>query len=342
MTPNIDSGLSQRYDRPRALCRPFFCLINLCTRAYRRGAFLIISSILAFMHIKPPTSAPTKVGASALQDLPKFIVSLEEFPTSPSLGLYSFVEHSLSFDFIYRPGQGDRLFVLFSGHANRERLTPPIFQRWSWAPNFPGHCLYIADPMLQYHDDMGLAWYFGSESVDITPTITKIVRTVSNGIGLSERDIIFYGSSGGGFAALKQCPRMPQATYVVINPQTDITKYKSGHVETFLRNCLGGRGRDQASAEFGERLSVFHDAKSLTEANIVYAQNTGDRHHLRSHLQPLAEKLGFPADSSGVHGKFEVLLFESEGGHRRGEPLELVPTLLGKAVQKSKDVGTAI
>ena len=38
--------------------------------------------------------------------------------------------------------------------------------------------------------------------------------------------LIFYGSSGGGFAALKAVGLLNNGVAIAINPQTDILKYK--------------------------------------------------------------------------------------------------------------------
>lgn len=63
--------------------------------------------------------------------------------------LFHSTRAGLTYDLLWSPKPGaKRLFVLFSGDAMRSKNNPPVFQRWSWAPQFPGHCLYVSDPTL--------------------------------------------------------------------------------------------------------------------------------------------------------------------------------------------------
>ncbi|WP_218240971.1 hypothetical protein, partial [Pseudomonas sp. 2822-17] len=78
---------------------------------------------------------------TSLEELKKFNLEWPTIPKALQEGLYTYKYEGFEYDFLYKPSQEKRLFVLLSGSANRSKFTPPVFQRWSWAEYFPGHCL---------------------------------------------------------------------------------------------------------------------------------------------------------------------------------------------------------
>jgi len=112
-----------------------------------------------------------KVSASSINNIPKFSISnLNEVESS---GIYRIPLQSLEFDFALALNSNisaesnNKLFVFFSGYVDRTRLSLPVFHRWSWSGQFPGHTLYISDPTLLLSSRLGLGWYIGSGKNDI-------------------------------------------------------------------------------------------------------------------------------------------------------------------------------
>lgn len=275
---------------------------------------------------------PTKVGLEALGELERFTLNGPHLPPVMARGLYSFRAGELDFDFIYSPGSESRLFVLFSGYADRSRLTPPVFHRWSWATVFPGHCLYIADPCLHLDPTLSIAWYAGTRGQPAIPTIGQLVRNVATQIDVPLAQTIGYGSSGGGFAALQLALELPEIISVVINPQTEVTKFDNGAVDRFLRICMGERSRSSALEAFHPRLSLIPHALHLMKRRIVYAQNTLDSHHLNEHFRPLMESMGSAWDTEVKTPTLQTIFFKHNGGHVAAEPRTLFPTLIERAL----------
>jgi hypothetical protein len=285
------------------------------------------------MEIKIPRKEPTKVGSSRLQSIARLQVNgLEQFSPDAGSAWYSVKLENFEHDFIFSKSQreGD-LYVLLSGYADRERLQPPVFQRWSWASYFPGHCLYISDPTLKLSSEVGLAWYAGTKTLDVLPEIAEIIKAVSGKLGLAERNITFYASSGGAFAALKLLRFLPDSTVVAINPQTEITRYNSRHVDIYLDQFFDKMTREEALANYAAKLSLIEDAEFIATRNVVYAQNLRDGHHVKNHFQPFCRRAGIATDEEVQEGNFRTVLFDHAGGHAKGEPPELLPLLLENA-----------
>jgi len=239
-------------------------------------------------------------------------------------------EAGFRFDFLWRPNPGtDRLFILFAGDAVRDKNDPPVFQRWSWSSFFPGHCLYVSDPSLFLASDMGLAWYAGTASFDPLPTIARVATEICAQLSIPLSNVFSYGSSGGGYAALRLATIMPQIGAVAINPQTDIMQYWASHVDRYLAVCFGTTDRESILRQHATRLNLLTQAEALRDRRIIYMQNTVDTHHYKKHYLPFCKALGSGTGHQDSAGPMYRLLFSHEGGHGKAE----TPEIFAKAME---------
>lgn len=239
--------------------------------------------------------------------------------------LYYFEDQGLHYDFLWRPKtQSNKLFVFFSGDAMRKKYNPPVFQRQSWAGRVPGHCLFISDPMLYIDSGLGLAWYSGTELQDPLLRIAELIQQVVADLGLSLADVVAYGSSGGGYAALRLSLVLPDIAVICINPQTDITEYETRGVERYLRVCWQGIRRAEAKTRFASRLSLLPAAeqKKFSNKRIVYVQNVMDTHHFEAHFKPFCAAVGIAPVASNTQS-ISVILFSHPDGHAKAETDEV-------------------
>jgi len=140
-----------------------------------------------------------------------------------------------------KPGSG-RLYVLLSGARDLKSRAWPNFDRWSWAPVFPGSVLCVADPTLALDTDrLRIGWYVGTRERDWLQGLADLVGAVADKAGVATRQVVCYGSSAGGFGALALACRLGDATAVAINPQTDVLKYHVRPVRQFLRIAFPGQ-----------------------------------------------------------------------------------------------------
>lgn len=241
----------------------------------------------------------------------------------PEAGLFHLVEGGHRYDLLWMPKPGaKRLFVMLSGDAMRKKYDPPVFQRWKWAPMLPGHCLYISDPSTYLHPRLGLAWYAGTASYDPQAVIARLVSQIAQAQGVPRGSIVTYGSSGGGFAALRLAAALPAAIAVPINPQVTVTGYQMSNVETYLEIAFGTRDRALA-LQLYPRLSLQACREALLGRRIVYIQNCCDTHHLEAHYTRFCGMMKAPLEPNPDQGAFRRLLFDHEGGHGAAETQEI-------------------
>lgn len=157
---------------------------------------------------------------SVLKAEPKRFI-LEEMDELPE-GRIDITVNGITFECFVRLKPGRPLYVILNGSA---ATAPPEFKRWTWHKFIDGSMLNIADPMYRRYPDLKIGWYYGDRNVSFRHCAADIVRKAAALLGLESRDIIFYGSSGGG-AALIQCAALiGNCTAVAINPQIRLCEY---------------------------------------------------------------------------------------------------------------------
>lgn len=265
-----------------------------------------------------------KTGITELAHIDKADYQCSAISKSSST-IYTLDRDGLRYEFLIRPKQKtSSLFVLFSGDAIRKKYTPPVFQRWSWSKHFPGHCIYFSDPILHLNENIGLGWYSGTKEQDALGTIVMIVREVADYLGIAPENIVSYGSSGGGFAALRFTHLLGQGATICINPQITTFKYIPRHFRRYLRVCYPGMTAEDVIEAFSEKLSLISLGDRMRNQKIIYVQNLLDNHHVEEHFKPFCACIGDenPLDESSSLPYFKKILFEDPKGHAKGESAE--------------------
>lgn len=224
--------------------------------------------------------------------------------------------YSWEFFFKYLPNS-DKLFVIFSGSKAQEEIYP-VFRRHSWNFEFDGSVLFISDPIYSIYHNLALGWYLGDANLNFYPLIAIIVNALKASLNCSS--IYAYGSSGGGFAALKLAEYLPM-TAVAINPQIYLRRYH--YFEEFCK------------------ITGFDSAPDLTQrcelrpnnlSNCLILQNDTDWQHLDQHLYPLLQTRGlFPKYGLNKDGNLYIWIYHKKGGHNAQENKAVLSLILNIA-----------
>lgn len=237
------------------------------------------------------------------------------------------------FEACYWPKPGKRLYVLLSGARDLKTKAWPNFDRWSWAPLFPGSVLCIADPTLALDTTrLRIGWYAGTATQDWTQSLADLVRQVSHTIGALSSQVICYGSSAGGFGALALAARLGDATAVAINPQTDVLKYHVRPVRQFLKLAFPDQdGKEALTPGQRLRLSALEAVLAATQVKCLLVQNRKDLHHYREHFTPLAKRAGVDLRrSTRTHPRIWTMLYDGTAKHGP-EPRNMVVDIIAAA-----------
>lgn len=269
-----------------------------------------------------------KVSASSIKNIPRITSSPDGVRET---ALYFTPVDGVDFDIaLFRSKSAETglpLFVFFCGHVDRTTTRLPAFQRWSWHDQLPGHTLFISDPLLKRTEDLGLGWYIGTRKKDLNPQISRLVSQVATTLGTPESKIVFYGSSGGGFAALRALVEMPKAQAVAINPQVILTKFEGNSLNRYLDRFFDGMSKAEFQKSHSYRNSILSRMSIIKGSRIIYVQNTLDAHHMSEHF-PLLFRKEENSWRSRYFENVELILFEDARGHGVGEPKDLLPTII--------------
>lgn len=225
----------------------------------------------------------------------------------------------IRYDSLWQPrNNAKQLYVFFSGDANREKYTPPVFQRWKWAKRFPAACLFISDPTLACHEKLGLAWYCGTQTFDPMSTIARIIDSVARRMGISASQVVLYGSSGGGFAALRMLSQNSEYSAVSINPQVIISRYRK-QADRYFSYAFPDLKREDVIETYRSRLNLLETGVDFLNRRILLCQNVSDAHHYEQHFRALTEHVGINLEDNILTGTFQTLLFDNPNGHAKAE-----------------------
>jgi hypothetical protein len=304
-----------------------FCLDPATgTKRKAHAAPLAVSSVAPARALKlPPPITVTSVEALAEALRPDEAQRLD------------LVVDALTYSLVTGPRRPGPLFLLLRGAEPDRGVVPlPRFSRYSWREDFPGTVVCIADPTLHLDDKLMLGWYFGSADHDVVAHLCRITEALCARLDLTIADAVFYGSSGGGFAAMQCAARLGRgATAVAVNPQTDVLRFPiAATVDAFLAACCGGLGREEASRRFGARLSLTlaWQRHPAAEARCVIVQNTSDRAHYRDHYGPFAKAWGVQDNGRSADGRMASITYAHPSGHA-AEPREMVPRIVQTALE---------
>lgn len=244
---------------------------------------------------------------------------------------YASLDDGAQYDFLHLPSEGpaEKLFVFFSGYADRRKAKPPVFQRWTWADQFPGHCLYFSDPALHLADTASIGYYAGAAAGDYLERIAEIVLQVAMAHGISPENIVTYGSSAGGFASLRMADHLRGATHIAINPQTDLSVHREEKVRSVVRRCYGVSSLEELEEPLRARFTVHRPELLERAGRILVMQNRLDTYHVENHYRPYL-KFAAQQRSPDAVTTYE---FDHRGGHRGGESKDAFRAALAFADQ---------
>lgn len=283
--------------------------------------------------MKKITNKASKVSLAQLGNIPRTEWSISSTLASNQPQLFYFEHQGLCYDFLWSPkNTTDTLFVLFSGNAQRQNNTPPVFHRWSWTNFFPGHCLFVSDPLLNLDTELGLGWYIGTADTDATTIIAGLIDDICSRLKIDLRNVYAYGSSGGGFAALRLLNFLPTVAAISINPQTCVLNYYDRFVKKFLEVGFGGMDAQNVALMHSDRINLLASLQNLKNRRILYVQNKLDNHHLTNHMMPFCEALGVSWETNMESDSFKTLIFEHEAGHKQAETSEIFHKIMNDVI----------
>lgn len=245
------------------------------------------------------------------------------FPEYPTLeALTRSPEGACGNVYFHNADDWSKVIILFNGALTEAKIAAERapFQRWSWAKKFRHPVFCVADPLTLGQDRLTLGWYLGDAGQNSLPqTLMPILRRIKEINGESE--IIGFGSSGGGFAAIGATLLGCIDHAIAINPQTDALRFS-------VRSAVDAFQKKRQSTPCQSDLTAYDPHLMRQNASITYLQNEHDVHHFEEHYLPFRAY----AERSGRADAFHFIKYQDAKSGHMPPDLEHLRQLLGDAL----------
>lgn len=204
---------------------------------------------------------------------------LEEFTACEPLTGISCISYgagTLDLQLVRR--ESSNLVVVFHAAADPATSTLPIFVGQSITHDLEASILFISDPSLDFGIPIG--WFVGDEKRRLQIDLLQVIRHIASAI--EAQNVIFQGSSAGGFAALFYAHEVPGSLAVAVNPQTNVVAYHADKVAQYFNSCWGGHQPQSAQAI----TNVLELYSSSFPSYVLFLQNREDFFHVHGHYRP--------------------------------------------------------
>ena len=252
----------------------------------------------------------------------KHYISLDSFMHSSELvpGAISIAHNGVPIDMSLKIEQNTPLLVVLHGAAPVD-VKLPFLSGQSVSKQLNCSKLSISDPSLYLSEELNLSWYAGNiHQPRLLSDIAEIIKKTAQ--SLDAPRIILLGGSGGGFAAINLAARLPHATAIAMNSQTDILRYHPSHVSKYVEEAWSGNRQLFMSQGVHNLAAALRN--SVTKPNVIYLQNENDDFHVKNHLEKFMNEL--------PDFRFELLLEPWEDGHTP-PPKELIAATVKRVVE---------
>jgi hypothetical protein len=243
----------------------------------------------------------------------------------------------VQFDFFLKLNQKyDVLMCIGSGYVERQKIQPPVFHRYSWSSEIQASTIFYADPTLYLDDEIGLGWGQGVEDHFYLRSISDILKKIAEITKYEYKNMLFYGSSAGGYQSLYLAGYFRGSRALVNNPQTNIFNYHENHVNKMLSVSYKGLDLETIKKKYGRRLVVMDFYKSIKYVpKIAYYQNIAATHDINNHLTPFFNELNkLKILDKGTRIAFHMY-YDQEKGHNP-HPKEQAIKIINQTIRKFK------
>ena len=184
------------------------------------------------------------------------------------------------------------LLIMGSGamNFNEKKIKPPFFQRHSWINSLTDSVIYYNDPTLYLGDHLLVG--SGTKDRYYLKDIATILEKLIEKINIPHKNVLFYGSSAGGFMSFILAGYVKESIALVNSPQTCLTKWLYTPVMQVFTLSYPGLSMEEVLEQFPERINVISFYNYIKYVpKIYYLQNAYCELDIVDHVIPFIEGL---------------------------------------------------
>jgi len=187
--------------------------------------------------------------------------------------------------------ESDKLVVHSNGAVNWEKNTPPVQMRSSWGRDINAHCLFIDDKTI-HESKINTGWGAGRKERFFLEDYSTISMKIQSLLGVNDEDVLYWGSSAGGFMSIILASMHKSSSAVVNNPQTLLKNHYSSKVNKMYEAVFPGLSSEEIENKYPERISVVSAMKQYGNIpKIYYFQNNKYEFDLENHYYAFIDEV---------------------------------------------------
>lgn len=267
------------------------------------------------------TSRPSRTPDSSNRERNKVkeFAGIKEFVECSSIrnGRVRVWDGGLPIDFEVSLSLSAPMLIILNG-VSAHGSDQPWFVKQDWYSDLELTSVTFVDPSRHLDKSLEQHWFAGSTK---QPNLQKHIQSIVVHLAqlATAKQLIFFGASDGGFAALETASRFENSTALVMNPLTAIEERRSDKMGAYKESCWGGEIGSGVTVDLAEKFG----SKSAN-CNVFYLQHANNQPQMDQHMKPLLQSLN-------TEYEFYVNVGEWTKGHRY-PPRDLVKTALQEIV----------
>lgn len=260
-----------------------------------------------------------------MQNVPTYAFNTVNLETVPHIEydkcVYKFLNNGIEYNLFTHFKKGNKkLLILGQGAIETSEIKQkPVFHRHSWTKDFDCNVIILSDPTVNIgrNKELSLGWFQGDKNNNCMYHVIQLLRTFVRTLDIEHKNIIFFGSSAGGFSSLMMAPHFKGSLACVNNSQTNIFNYHMENVEALLYSNFDGMTIEEYKQKYPTRFYPIHLYQKLNYIpNIYYIQNLVDKFHTKHHYELfIRDLMKMSRESNIVCNVNSCLYYDEETGH---------------------------
>lgn len=196
------------------------------------------------------------------------------------------------FECMFRKGTGCKLYVFLAAARTRANgLAPlPLLQRWSYYNVLEDSVLCVSDPMYYDYPNLQCGWFWGNNEENYREYLAQLVSKIAEISGINKENVVFFGSSAGGTAAIHTAAIFGAGTAICLNGQLNFEYEKfTRRIEHFCKVT----NFDITQKDKFERNMLHNVVKKSTGVKFIVVDNVCSDGDIKDHLMYFCDKINY-------------------------------------------------
>jgi|APTNR8051073442_1049403.scaffolds.fasta_scaffold06500_4 hypothetical protein len=211
------------------------------------------------------------------------IEDLKSAPRKETMFLFDVGGHPLHAKFLPARYPTDSLIIAF--HGAHQGTGTSIFDltRNSVTLSNYAHQITVYDPAKLRREGFSISWYAGDDEFDTQALLPTFFQTAAS--ALAVKRTVYFGSSGGGFAALFYSFHHTGSVAVSLAPQTNVHRHIPRAVERYFSSCWPDLAKGAIDKRISLDLGKLYRSRPFRNA-VIMLMSAGDTFHYQNHAVP--------------------------------------------------------